>query len=194
MTDNQDFPRLVSLACHDLRTPLATVYGFARTLARTEELGEPVSRYVSMIEAASTQLGALLDDLGLAARIESGRYEPVFQERDTLELATAAAGRAGDKVSASGDGAGIETDAEPVERALAALALAAQRHGAVDEVAIAVDGLTIGIAPVTAAAAPVVLARDLKDLGAAVALRLLAALGAEVALDGTALTVRFDGK
>ena len=30
--DDSRFPRLVSLACHDLRTPLATIYGFARTL------------------------------------------------------------------------------------------------------------------------------------------------------------------
>ena len=40
MTQADDFPRLVSLACHDLRTPLATVFGFARTLVRMEGLGE----------------------------------------------------------------------------------------------------------------------------------------------------------
>ena len=34
MTDDPDFARLVSLACHDLRTPLATVHGFATTLSR----------------------------------------------------------------------------------------------------------------------------------------------------------------
>ena len=32
MTDDNAFARLVSLACHDLRTPLATVHGFATTL------------------------------------------------------------------------------------------------------------------------------------------------------------------
>jgi signal transduction histidine kinase len=191
MTDNQDFPRLVSLACHDLRTPLATVYGFARTLLRTEDLGEPTGRYVGMIEAASVQLGSLLDDLGLAARIEAGRYEPVVQERDTLELAQAAAERGGERVAASGDGAPVETDSEPVERALASLAVAAQRHGAVELVRLDVSGLAIAIAPVTAAAAPVVMARELKDLGAAVALRVLAALDADVTLNGDALTVRF---
>jgi len=34
VTDDNQFARLVMLACHDLRTPLATVHGFAHTLAR----------------------------------------------------------------------------------------------------------------------------------------------------------------
>ena len=189
MKENQDFARLVSLACHDLRTPLATVYGFARTLTRTGDLEEPAARYLGMIEAASEQMSALLDDLGLVARITSGRYEPIQLERDTLELARAAAERAGATVTASGEGGAVQVDGEPVERALAGLALAAQRHGGVDAVTIAAAGRVLRIAPVTAAAAPVVLARELKDLGAAVGLRVLAAVGAEVALDGDALAV-----
>src|SRR5256714_2088222 len=78
MSQPQDmfFARLVSLACHDLRTPLATVHGFARTITRTGDLEEPTSRYVEMIETASGQMADLLDELGLAARIEAGRYGP----------------------------------------------------------------------------------------------------------------------
>lgn len=189
MTENQDFARLVSLACHDLRTPLATVYGFARTLTRTGELGDPAARYLGMIEAASEQMGALLDDLGLVARIEAGRYEPLLQDRDTLELAQAAAARAGATVSAAGEGAEVQVDGEPVERALAGLALAAQRHGGVEAVEIAAAGRELRIAPVSAAAAPVVLAQELKDLGAAVGLRVLGVLGAEVRLDAEQLVV-----
>jgi signal transduction histidine kinase len=185
-----DFARLVSLACHDLRTPLATVYGFARTLTRGDDLGDPAARYVGMIETASQQMSALLDDLGLIARIESGRYEPVVSELDTLELAQAAAERAGETVVAVGAGVSVEVDAEPLERALAALALAAQRHGGVEQVAIEVAGRMLTIVPVTAAAAPVVLAQELKDLGAAVGQRVLAVLGAETSLAGETLTVR----
>src|SRR6266567_3620450 len=81
------FPRLVSLACHDLRTPLATAYGFARTLTRSGELDERGTRFVGMIEQASEQMTALLDDLGTAARIQAGRWEPVLREIDTRELA-----------------------------------------------------------------------------------------------------------
>src|SRR2546425_5344397 len=88
------FARLVSLACHDLRTPLATVYGFARTLTKGEGLDEPEAGYAKMIEAASSQIRELLDELGLAARIEAGRYPPRLAGTDTAELAPAAAGRA----------------------------------------------------------------------------------------------------
>ena len=84
--DDTAFARLVSLACHDLRTPLATVNGFARTLERGD-LPQPEARYVEMITAAAGQMGDLLELLGLAARIESGRYEPTRIEVDSLELA-----------------------------------------------------------------------------------------------------------
>jgi signal transduction histidine kinase len=80
------FPRLVSLACHDLRTPLATVYGFARTLSRSGDLDERNARFVGMIEEASEQLTGLLDELGTAARIVGGRWEPAVRQVDTRSL------------------------------------------------------------------------------------------------------------
>src|ERR1035437_7691152 len=94
MTNDTSFARLVSLACHDVRTPLATVHGFAKTLTRSAELEAPADRYVEMIAAASSQMAELLDELSLVARIEAGRYEPALREADTLALAHAAAGRA----------------------------------------------------------------------------------------------------
>jgi signal transduction histidine kinase len=191
VSEENAFPRLVSLACHDLRTPLATVHGFARTLARGGGLEPPADRYVEMIDAASAQLAELLDELSLAARIESGRYEPTLHEADTFELALAAAARLGDdRVRMSGSGASLETDAEAVERGLAALFQSALRHGGLDSVTVEVDGLEIRLAPVTAASAPVVLGEDLRDLGAAVAARLVARLGGSLSVDGETLTIR----
>ena len=192
MPENTEFARLVSLACHDLRTPLATVYGFARTLTRGASLPEPAGRYVEMIEAASQQLSGLLDDLGLVARIEGGRYEPVAHECDTVELAQAAAGRAGEKVTASGGAGATGRDRRRAGRALPwpGFAVAAHRHGGVPSVDIAVAGREFRIGPVQPAAAPVLLAEELKDLGAAVALRVLDALGARVAIEDGALVVR----
>jgi signal transduction histidine kinase len=191
VSEENAFPRLVALACHDLRTPLATVHGFARTLARGGGLEPPADRYVEMIDAASAQLAELLDELSLAARIESGRYEPTLHEADTFELALAAAARLGDmRVRVSGSGASLETDAEAVERGLAALFQSALRHGGLDSVDVEVEGLEIRLAPVTAASAPVVLGEDLRDLGAAVAARLVARLGGSLSVDGETLTIR----
>ena len=190
MSDS-DFPRLVSLACHDLRTPLATVHGFATTLSRGGALGPPNDRYVAMIEAASGQLAELLDELSLAARIADGRYDPTLREADTLELAQAAAARLGeDRVAVSGSGATIETDPKSLERGIAALAQSALRHGGFDEVSVAVAGTELHITPVTPASAPVVLGEDLRDLGAAVAARLVSHLGGSLSVDGDALVVR----
>jgi signal transduction histidine kinase len=191
VSNENAFPRLVSLACHDLRTPLATVHGFARTLVKGGGLEPPDDRYVEMIDAASAQLAELLDELSLAARIESGRYEATLREADTSELALAAAARLGDeRVRVSGSGVTIETDVEAVERGLAALFQSALRHGGLESVTVEVDGAQIRVTPVTAASAPVVLGEDLRDLGAAVAARLVAQLGGSLSVEGETLTIR----
>jgi signal transduction histidine kinase len=191
VTEDNQFARLVMLACHDLRTPLATVHGFAHTLARLSELEEPASRYVEMIGAASQQIGDLVDEILLGARIEAGRYEPVRKELDTLELARAAADRLGEeRVAVDGEGSVLEVDVEATKRAVAALARCALRHGGLDQVRLTARGEELDLAPVTAASAPVVLGEDLRDLGAAVAVRQLRSQGGSLALDGETLRIR----
>jgi signal transduction histidine kinase len=188
---DSSFPRLVSLAAHDLRTPLATIHGFAQTLIRMGDLGEPKQKYMEMIDMASRQLAELLEELGTAARIEGGRYEPSLQAVDTLELARAAAEQLGeDRVRVSGTGAEVQVDPEATERGISALAQAALRHGGLDEVDLRVDGTALTVSPVTPASAPVVLGDELRDLGAAVAVRVVRSLGGSVDLDGETLTVR----
>ena len=179
------------LACHDLRTPLATVHGFAHTLARSDELDETSARYVEMINAAAAQLAELIDDLAVSARLAGGRYDPVLRTVDTMELAQAAAERLGDeRVLVSGEGAEVELDAEASERAVGALARCALRHGGLEEVELAVRGPELAISPVTPASAPVLLGEDLRDLGAAVAVRVVQARGGSVAVEGETLTIR----
>src|SRR5919204_4402214 len=113
------FARLVSLAVHDLRTPLATIFGFARTLTRMPDVGEATARYLGMVELAAQQLGELLDELGLAARIEARRYEPTLVENDTADLARAAAERLGEeRVEIGGAGGPAPGDRVPPQRAL----------------------------------------------------------------------------
>ena len=167
------------------------MHGFARTLANGGALEPPNDRYVEMIDMASAQLAELLDELSLAARIADGRYDPTLREADTLELAAAAAARLGEeRVTVSGTGAAIQTDPASVERGIAALAQSALRHGGFDEVSVEVAGTELRISPVTPASAPVVLGEDLRDLGAAVAARLVSRLGGSLAVDGETLVVR----
>ena len=153
-------------------------------MQRGVELEQPLSRYVEMIIAASEQMTELLEEIALAARIDGGRYEPVFAEVDTLELGRAVL------PDAAGTGTTITTDPPTLRRALASLAECARRHGGVPAVTLEVDGAQITLAPVTAAAAPVLLGDELKDLGAAVAGRAIRALGGSVEIDGEQLLVR----
>jgi signal transduction histidine kinase len=180
------FPRVVSLACHDLRTPLATVYGFARTLTRAGELDERTMRFLGMIEEASEQMTELLDELGVAARIEGGRWEPTLREADTLELATSD----DERIRTEGTGEEIETDAESVARGLRSLAIAASRHGPAEPVTWRVDGRTLELSPVTAAAGPVVTGETIRDFGSIVARIVIEELGGSLELDGETLRVK----
>jgi signal transduction histidine kinase len=189
---DRSFPRLVSLAAHDLRTPLATIHGFAQTLARMEDLDETQQRYVGMIREAARQLTELLDEVGLAARIEEGRYEPNLQPVDTTELARGAAAELGeDRVVVMGEGREVEVDVDATKRGVAALAQAALRHGGLEQVDVRVSGATLAISPVTASSGLVLIGEELRDLGAAVAVRLVRALGGSVELEGDSLVVRF---
>jgi signal transduction histidine kinase len=178
---SEDFSRLVSLACHDLRTPLATIQGFAKTLLR-QDVGEPAARYLGIIDAAGDELVQLLDLLSIAARIDGGRYEPILVTVDSLELVQTAV------PGATGAGASVQVDVAPLERALAGLARAASRHGGV-EVSTVVAGTEVSMEPVVADAGPIVLGEDPKDLAASVAVRVVRALAGEVALDGDRLVI-----
>jgi len=178
------FERLVELACHDLRTPLATVNGFSKTILRAGELGDP--RYMELIDEAAEQMVVLVEQLGLAARIATGRYDPHLVEANTLELAAASG------VAAAGEGAAVETDADTVTRSLSALAAAAARYGGA-EAAVptwTVSRRELTLAPIAKGAASALDGSEARDLGALVARSAIGALGGSVELDGESLHVR----
>ncbi len=191
MAKADSFAQLVSLACHDLRTPLATVHGFAATLARQPELGDPTTRYLGMIETASLQLGELLDRLSLVARIEGGRYEPDLGSGELLDVARAAAERVheGD-VMVTGAGGTALVDAVVLENAFHDLARCAIRHGGLDSLALRVEGERVELAPIPDEVAAIILGEELRDLGAAVAVRAIEALGGSVSVESERLIVQ----
>ena len=73
---------------------------------------------------------------------------------------------------------------------MAALARCALRHGGLEKVTLTARGRELELAPVTTAAAPVLLGEDLRDLGAAIAVRQLRAQGGKLELDGETLRIR----
>jgi signal transduction histidine kinase len=190
MAKDPRFAQLVALACHDLRNPLATVYGFARTLVRTE-LDERSARYVEMIDAASQELGELLDELSLVARIEAGRFQPEPAEIDSLELARRAATELSEeRLSVTGEGATVLVLPDETSRALARLAKAAARHGGHDKVDLEVRGAELDLSPVSRSAAPVVLGEELRELSAAAAVALIEALGGSLRVEDERLLIQ----
>ena len=189
---SQSFVQLVSLACHDLRTPLATASGFARTLERLDELGHPADRYIRMIGAATDQLADLLDLLSVMARIESGRYEPQLRATSARALADEAAERLEpERVSVEGDGSDVRVDPEWAAKSVSAVAEAARRHGGLERISISVDGPAVTIAPIVAEAGPIARGDDLKDFAAAVGVQVLTATGVRVELDDDRLRIHF---
>jgi hypothetical protein len=143
-----------------------------------------------MIEAASVQMADLVDSLALVARIESGSYQPVVQDADTLGLVHAARDRLDVvQIEISGEGAMVSVDPGPAERALAAFAECVGRHGGVDPVRVEVRSTEVAFSPVPDEAVPVVLAEDLRDLGAAIAHLVVGALGGSVELSEETLVV-----
>ncbi|HEV2901652.1 MAG TPA: histidine kinase dimerization/phospho-acceptor domain-containing protein [Gaiellaceae bacterium] len=184
------FAQLVSLACHDLRTPLATATGFAHTLQRLDALETPADRYVEMIGAASEQMAELLDLLGAAARIEAGRFDIQAREADSRALVDAAVARLDGRADADGGGAPVQVDPPWTETSLAALAECVRRHGALERVTLAVDGPSVAIGPLGDGVGAIAVGDDLKDFGAAVGSRVLVAMGAELEPAGERLLVR----
>ena len=185
MPQESGFAQLVSLACHDVRTPLATVYGFARTMPATE------LRYVGMMAASSLEMSEILDRLSLAARIEAGRWEPELSDVDSGDLAVGVPARVaeGEVAVTVGETARVRIDSEETGRALASLARCVLRHGDLQRVGLSVAGPTLELAPVDETTARIVLGEELKDFGAAVAVRAIGALGGSAAVDGETLRI-----
>ena len=182
---DERFARLVTVACHDLRTPLATINGVAKMLVRQGTLAEPEARLAGLADAAAVEMASLLDQLGLAARIAAGCFEPQRRDADTLELASSP----DERVAVVGAGETVCTDVDAVSGALDGLALAALRHGLLAEVTWTVTGRTLLLAPLPEHAAAVVLGSSARELGPLVARMVLEALGGTVALEGEALRV-----
>jgi K+-sensing histidine kinase KdpD len=98
VTRSQDPHELLRMsigpACHELRSPLAVVYGFARMLETGPDQDPTTAKYVAQIVRGAERLDLLLDDLGKLGRIASGRLNPQLESvalKDVVDALGAAA-------------------------------------------------------------------------------------------------------
>jgi K+-sensing histidine kinase KdpD len=199
-TDSTLFAAQVSSACHDLRTPLATVFGFARTLERHGGLDERQGRYVGMVIAASQELIRLIDDLAVLARIEAGTFVPRAEAVDVRDLAVEAAAEATDRLQSSREVRGpsasvsatVMTDRKLAAGALASLAESALRlepRRPAIALEVSADG-SVQLGPL-GEEATLQLERDGDELRLIAARVVLAKLGAQLGPSRDGLTVAF---
>lgn len=79
--DTQELLRqAIGPACHELRSPLAVVYGFARMLEGGSSVDEAArTKYVSQIVRSAERLDHMLDDLSKIGRIAASRIHPQLE-------------------------------------------------------------------------------------------------------------------
>jgi signal transduction histidine kinase len=118
--------RFLRVAAHELRTPLASIRGYAEEVL--EDVGSPLAatqrEAVETILRNAARMGTLLDDMLLALRLDTGHAELEPVALDLLDLAREAAAEAGDRgaeITIGGSAATVEGDARLLRRAVRAL-------------------------------------------------------------------------
>jgi signal transduction histidine kinase len=137
MADAPDWPKVLSLAVHEFRTPLTVVAGYLRMLStdRVGAISDAQRRVIEEAEKSCGRISGLLNEVSEVAHFHQGRLTflrtPVAVSRviNSIELPAAPDGR---RIELSGDadrnGAEITGDATRLGRALSAVAAAVARE------------------------------------------------------------------
>lgn len=76
----------VSMAAHELRTPLAAIRGYANLLLGMKDIPQTHQRDIEMIDVSARDLALLVDDILDVARMEEGRMSFTKTSIDTKAL------------------------------------------------------------------------------------------------------------
>ncbi len=184
-----DLPNLVVDACHDLRTPLAAAFGFARTIERMGGVTGDNAMYLQQVIEATQELEQLIAALSAVAHGERGTLRLRPQPVDLGELVLEASEGSGHALESPVVAGMIETDPARAVTSLVWLAapfVEAAPSGRERVWSIAgADTVTFG--PLAGLDAELFE----RDLRAYAGRRVLSLLAAEVAIDGERVRVRF---
>jgi signal transduction histidine kinase/CheY-like chemotaxis protein len=128
--------RFLSLAAHELKTPLTSIKGFSYSLARKLEKGESCDpKHVQVLERQAERLHALLEEMLEVSRIETGRFvlhqEPCRMQ-DLVEASLRSLRRLAPDLSVEAsvpEALELVVDRDRIERALTAMLLRARSLG-----------------------------------------------------------------
>jgi signal transduction histidine kinase len=184
-----DLPNLVVDACHDLRTPLSAAFGFARTIERMGGVTGDNAMYLQQVIEATQELEQLIAALSAVAHGERGTLRLRPQPVDLAELVLEAAEGSGRALERDVPAGMIDTDPARAVTSLVWLATPfadapSAGHERVWRITAA-DTVTFG--PLAELDAELFE----RDLRAYAGRRVLALLGATVALESDRLSVRF---
>ena len=184
-----DLANLVVDACHDLRTPLAAAFGFARTIERMGGVTGDNAMYLQQVVEATQELEQLIAALSAVAHGERGTLRLRPQPVDLGELVLEASEGSGHALTRDVVAGMIETDPARAVTALVWLAAPfAEAPSNGDERGwriTAADSVTFG--PLAG------LDGELfsRDLRAYAGRRVLSLLGGEVVLESDCVVARF---
>jgi signal transduction histidine kinase/CheY-like chemotaxis protein len=139
--------RFLSLAAHELKTPLTSIKGFAYSLGRRLEKGEPFDpRSVTILERQAERLHGLLEEMLEVSRLEMGRFVLHQEPCELGELADSALrsvrrlGLDGDVTVESKVPLPLAADRERIERVVTALLHRARLLGTPVRVSLSREG------------------------------------------------------
>jgi signal transduction histidine kinase len=107
----------LNMGAHELRTPLTVIAGYLSML-RDGVFGPTPTRWehaLDMLSVKTGELGALVEDLLLASRIETGRLPKRSVRFDLREIVAGAVQRARRRADATGARIGLALPRQPVE-------------------------------------------------------------------------------
>lgn len=76
----------ISMASHELKSPLAVIRGYAEFLRDSRELNEQNKEYARRIDVSSSQLASLVEDMLDVSRIEQERMKFEFKEFEIVSF------------------------------------------------------------------------------------------------------------